>query len=121
MRVRWKDFELPTRIVQDGESSQTYGKFVVEPFERGFATTVGNALRRVLYSSIEGASVTGVKIKGAAHEFTSIDGVVEDATDIVLNIKQLVVRMDVEGRKTLTLSASKKGTASLRSSGVSSL
>ena len=109
MNVRWKDFELPTRIIEASESSQTYGKFIAEPFENGFATTIGNALRRVLYSSIEGAAVTGVKIKGAAHEFTSLEGIVEDATDIVLNIKQLVIRMDVEGRKTLTLSVSKKG------------
>ena len=110
MRVRWKEFELPTRVVCDEKTATpTYGMFHAEPFERGFATTIGNSLRRVLYSSIEGAAVTHLKVKGAAHEFTAIEGVVEDATDMVLNIKQLVVRMAEEGRKVLKLTASKKG------------
>lgn len=110
MRVRWKDFELPTRVVYDDKTSTpTYAMFFAEPFERGFATTVGNALRRVLYSSIEGSAVTSVKIKGVPHEFTTIEGIVEDVTDIVLNLKQLVVRVDGEGRKTLKLEAAKKG------------
>ncbi len=110
MRVRWKDFELPTRVsLEEKSASPTYGSFTIEPFERGFGTTIGNALRRVLYSSIEGTSVTSIKIKGVAHEFTAINGIVEDVTDIVLNLKQLVVRIDGEGAKTLRIEASKKG------------
>ena len=111
MRIRWKEFELPTRVAMDEKSSTpTYTTFTAEPFERGFGTTVGNAVRRVLYSSIEGAAVTAVRIKGVAHEFTTIEGVVEDVTDIVLNLKQLVVKMtgDVPA-KTLHLTATKKG------------
>jgi DNA-directed RNA polymerase subunit alpha len=109
MRVRWKDFELPTRVTCDEKSTPTYGTFFAEPFERGFATTIGNSLRRVLYSSIEGTAVVGVKFKGVPHEFTSIEGVVEDVTDIVLNLKTLVVKMSDEGKKTLKLEATKKG------------
>lgn len=110
MRVRWKEFELPTRVVLDEKTATpTYGMFVAEPFERGFGTTIGNSLRRVLYSSIEGTAVTHVKIKGAAHEFTALEGVVEDVTDIVLNLKQLVVKIADEGPKTLRLDVQKKG------------
>jgi DNA-directed RNA polymerase subunit alpha len=110
MRVRWKDFELPTRVSCDEKTATpTYGMFSAEPFERGFATTIGNSLRRVLYGSIEGTAVTSVKIKGVAHEFTTIEGIVEDVTDIVLNLKQLVVKLAEEGRKNLKLEASKKG------------
>jgi DNA-directed RNA polymerase subunit alpha len=110
MRIRWKEFELPTKVhLEEGSASRTYGKFSIEPFERGFATTLGNSLRRVLYSSIEGASVTHLKIKGAAHEFGTLPGVVEDVTDIVLNVKQLVVRLSEKGPFTLVLDADKKG------------
>ncbi len=110
MRIRWKDFELPTRVTyEESTATSTYAKFLAEPFERGFATTIGNALRRVLYSSIEGAAVMYVKIKGVPHEFTAIPGVVEDVTDIILNVKRLVVKMADEGRKSLRLEASKKG------------
>ena len=110
MRVRWKDFELPTRVVRDEKTATpTYGMFFAEPFERGFATTVGVSLRRVLYSSIEGTAVTSIKVKGAAHEFSTLEGVVEDVTDMVLNIKQLIVKVAEDGKKTLTLKASKKG------------
>lgn len=110
MRVRWKEFELPTRVVLDEKTSTpTYGMFLAEPFERGFGTTIGNSLRRVLYSSIEGTAVTHVKIKGAAHEFTALEGVVEDVTDIILNLKQLVVKIANEGRKTLRLEVRQKG------------
>jgi len=110
MRVRWKDFELPTRVVFDEKTATpTYAMFLAEPFERGFATTIGNSLRRVLYSSIEGTAVTSVKIKGVAHEFTTIEGMVEDVTDLVLNIKQLVIKVADEGRKTIRLSVTKKG------------
>ncbi len=110
MRVRWKDFELPTRIVLDEKTATpAYAMFQAEPFERGFATTVGNALRRVLYSSIEGAAVTSIKIKNVPHEYTSLEGVVEDVTDIVLNIKQLVIKIDGGGQKILHLDVAKKG------------
>ena len=87
MRIRWRGLELPSRVVRDTQiSTDTYGKFTVEPFERGFGTTVGNSLRRILLSSLEGAAVTHIRIKGADHEFTSIKGVVEDVVDIILNI-----------------------------------
>ncbi len=110
MRVRWKDFELPTRVAVDDKTlTREYGTFLAEPFERGFATTIGNALRRVLYSSIEGSAVLSLKVKGVSHEFTTIEGVVEDVTDIVLNLKQLVVKVDGDGKKTLRIEATKKG------------
>ncbi|HLY07692.1 MAG TPA: DNA-directed RNA polymerase subunit alpha, partial [Planctomycetota bacterium] len=100
MRVRWKDFELPTRVSCDEKTATpTYALFSAEPFERGFANTIGNSLRRVLYSSIEGTAVTGVKVKGVAHEFSTIEGIVEDVTDIVLNLKQLVVKIAEPGQK----------------------
>ena len=93
MRIRWRGLELPSRVVGDQATlSDTYGKFTAEPFERGFGTTVGNSLRRVLLSSLEGSAVTRVKIQGVQHEITTIPGVVEDVTDIILNIKSLVVK-----------------------------
>ena len=94
MRIRWKEFELPNRVSIEKEThTDTYGKFIAEPFERGFGITVGNGLRRVLLSSIEGSAVTSVKIGGVEHEFSTIPGVVEDAIDIILNIKNLVVKL----------------------------
>ncbi len=105
-RVRWRGLELPSRVTPDSKfRSDSYGRFSVEPFERGFGTTVGNSLRRILLSSIEGAAVRSVKIKGADHEFTSLEGVLEDVTDIILNIKNLVVRLDGDGPKTMRLAA----------------
>ena len=110
MRIRWRGLELPSRVVRDEQlSSETYGKFVAEPFERGFGTTVGNSLRRILLSSLEGAAVTHIQLKGAEHEFSSLPGVMEDATDIILNIKSLVVKLDSDDTKTMTLTASKAG------------
>jgi DNA-directed RNA polymerase subunit alpha len=106
MRVRWRGLELPNRVVSDPKfKSETYGRFTIEPFERGFGTTVGNSLRRVLLSSLEGAAVTSVKIKGAEHEFTSLPGVLEDVTDIILNVKSLIVQMDSDEPKTMRLAA----------------
>lgn len=106
MRVRWRGLELPSRVVTDPKfKSDVYGRFMVEPFERGFGTTLGNSLRRVLLSSLEGAAVTAVKIKGAQHEFSSIQGVMEDVTDIVLNIKNLVVKLEGDEPKTMKLAA----------------
>jgi DNA-directed RNA polymerase subunit alpha len=103
--------ELPARVEWDQETlTDRYGKLIAEPFERGYGTTVGNSLRRVLLSSLEGSAVTDVKIEGVLHEFSTIPGVVEDVTDIVLNIKRLVVRTDSEVPKKVTIGASKKGT-----------
>ncbi|MBN2563117.1 MAG: DNA-directed RNA polymerase subunit alpha [Phycisphaerae bacterium] len=100
MRIRWRGLELPTRVVRNEETSApTYGRFVVEPFERGFGTTVGNGLRRILLSSLEGAAVTHVQIKGADHEFRTIPGVVEDVTEIILNVKSLIVRSTADEPK----------------------
>jgi len=103
--------ELPTRVERDANvSSDTYGRFSVEPFERGFGTTIGNSLRRVLLSSLEGSAVTSMKIAGVSHEFSSITGVMEDVTDIVLNVKSLIVRLSGEGPKTMKVSVGKAGT-----------
>jgi len=100
MRIRWRGLELPTRVVRDEQVSKTtYGRFTVEPFEKGFGTTIGNSLRRILLSSLEGAAVTHVEIKGAEHEFTSLPGVMEDVTGIILNIKSLVVQLSTDAPK----------------------
>jgi DNA-directed RNA polymerase subunit alpha len=110
MRIRWRGLELPSAISVDPRSeAPDYAKFTIEPFERGFGTTIGNSLRRVLLSSLEGAAVTGIKIKGAEHEFSAIPGVAEDVTDIVLNVKNLIVKVDSDEPKTLKLSASGPG------------
>ena len=110
MRVRWRGLELPSRVVRDQSvSTETYGKFTVEPFERGFGTTVGNSLRRILLSSLEGAAVSRIRIKGADHEFSSLPGVMEDVTDIVLNVKSLIVKSESDEPVTLTVSANKAG------------
>lgn len=110
MRVRWKDFELPTRVIPDSATlTDSYGRFIIEPFERGFGTTIGNSLRRVLLSSIEGAAVTSVKIKNVPHEFTTIPGVVEDVTDIILNIKKLIVTYEGEGARKLRIEVHERG------------
>jgi len=104
MRIRWRGLELPTRVVSEAETSTpTYGRFIIEPFERGFGTTVGNSLRRILLSSLEGAAVTSVKIAGVEHEFTSIPGVMEDVTDILLNLKSLVVKSHSDEPKTMSV------------------
>jgi len=106
----WKGFQKPKRLACDLETlTDKYGKFAAQPFERGFGTTIGNALRRVLLSSIEGVAVTAVKIEGVLHEFSSIPGVVEDATDIILNLKQVPFRMSGEGPKTVYLSVTTPG------------
>jgi len=116
MRVTWRGLELPTRVERDTSvSSDTYGKFFIEPFERGFGTTIGNSLRRVLLSSLEGSAVTSIKIAGVSHEFSSIKGIVEDVTDIVLNVKSLVVRLQGDGPKTMTVAANKAGVVTAES------
>jgi DNA-directed RNA polymerase subunit alpha len=111
----WKGFQKPKRLVANTDTlTDKYGQFSAQPFERGFGTTIGNALRRVLLSSIEGAAITAVRIEGVMHEFSSIPGVVEDATDIILNLKQIPLKMSVEGPKTLYLNVDKPGEVTSR-------
>ena len=106
----WKGFQRPKRLDYEPETlTDQFGRFYAQPFERGFGTTIGNALRRVLLSSIEGAAVTAVKIDGVLHEFSPIPGVVEDATDIILNLKQIPIRVHVDQPKTLHLKVEKAG------------
>ena len=110
MRVTWRGLELPTRVEKDTTiSTGKYGRFFIEPFERGFGTTIGNSLRRILLSSLEGSAVTSIKIAGVQHEFTSIKGVMEDATEIVLNVKSLVIRLNSTDPKTMKISTKKAG------------
>ncbi|HSB62652.1 MAG TPA: DNA-directed RNA polymerase subunit alpha [Thermoanaerobaculia bacterium] len=104
----WKGFQRPNRLEVDEEKGN-YGRFTAQPLERGWGTTVGNALRRVLLSSIEGAAVTAVKIEGVEHEFTAVPGVVEDVTDIILNLKGLAIRLHDDGPRALTLDVKTKG------------
>ena len=113
----WKGFQKPKRLDFEPETlTATYGKFYAQPFERGFGTTIGNALRRVLLSSIEGAAITAVKIEGVEHEFSSIKGVVEDATDVILNVKQVPFLLHGGGTKTLTIN--KKGAGEVTSADI---
>jgi DNA-directed RNA polymerase subunit alpha len=110
MHVRWRGMELPSSLDVDRNTlSQTYGKFSAEPFERGFGASVGNSLRRVLLSSLMGSAVTQIKIRGAQHEFTSIQGVMEDVTQIVLNVKSLVVRNHSDATRVITIESKKAG------------
>ncbi|MBM4054055.1 MAG: DNA-directed RNA polymerase subunit alpha [Planctomycetes bacterium] len=110
MRIRWRGLELPVRVEVENETlTDRYGKFIAAPFERGFGHTVGNSLRRVLLSSLEGSAIVSVKIEGVAHEFTTVPGVVEDVADIILNIKNLVVKMHSDQPKIIKIEACKKG------------
>ena len=112
MRVRWRGFELPNRVEVVEEQRPTYAKFVIEPFERGFGTTIGNSLRRVLLSSIEGAAVTHVRVRGVRHEFSAIEGVYEDMPEIILNLKKMRIRLHRDGPGKLYLD--KKGKCEVR-------
>ena len=106
----WKGFQRPKRLDFERETlTDRFGRFSAQPFERGFGTTVGNAMRRVLLSSIEGAAVTAVKIEGVQHEFSPIQGVVEDATDLILNLKQIPLKVHTDQPKTLTVRVTKPG------------
>ncbi len=106
----WTGFQKPKRLEVDRDSlTDEYGRFYAQPFERGFATTVGNALRRVLLSSIEGAAVSAVRVEGVLHEFSPIPGAMEDTTDLILNLKRVPLRMHVEHPKTLMLRTSEPG------------
>ncbi len=110
MHIRWRGLELPSLITCEQKSlTSTYGKFVAEPFERGFGSTIGNGLRRILLSSLEGSSITQIKVHGAQHEFTTLPGVVEDMTDIVLNVKSLVVKNHSESTKVVRIEKNTRG------------
>ena len=109
MGIALRSFEIPKKLDCDEESlTEVYGKFVAEPFERGYGVTVGNSLRRVLLSSLEGTAVTSIKIDGASHEFGTLPGIVEDVTEIVLNVKNLVLRSHTRATKTLRIEVSQK-------------
>src|SRR4051812_8350266 len=110
MHIRWRGLELPSAVTCDAASlTSTYGKFIAEPFERGFGATIGNGLRRVLLSSLEGSAVTQIKVHNAQHEFTTIKGVFEDVTDIVLNVKSLVVKNHSETTRVLRVEKNTAG------------
>lgn len=110
MRIRWRGLELPSKVVLSAATaSDTYGMFFAEPFERGFGATIGNSLRRIMLSSLEGSSITKVRIHGAQHEFTSVTGVVEDVTDICLNLKSIVVKNHSATPKTLRIERHQRG------------
>ena len=106
----WKGFQRPKRLEFERETlTDRFGRFYAQPFERGFGTTIGNAMRRVLLSSVEGAAITAVKIEGVLHEFSPIPGVVEDATDIILNLKQIPLKIHSDATKTLIVKVDKPG------------
>ena len=110
MHIKWRGLELPSSVQVDHHTlSSTYGKFVAEPFERTFGTTVGNSLRRVLLQALEGSAVTQIKIRGAQHEFTTLPGVLEDVTDIVLNVKSLVVKNHSDSTKVIAVERNSAG------------
>ncbi|MFV0443113.1 MAG: DNA-directed RNA polymerase subunit alpha [Planctomycetaceae bacterium] len=110
MRIRWRNLELPSRVaLENSTATATYGAFVAEPFERGFGHTIANSLRRILLSSLEGSAVTRAKISGVQHEFSTIPGVVEDVTDICLNLKSLVVKNHSSGTKTIRIDRRQRG------------
>lgn len=115
MGIRWKTFEMPKRLEVDKATlTPTYGKFVAEPFERGYGMTLGNSLRRVLISSIEGAAVTSLKIEGLLHEFSTLEGVLEDGSQIVLNVKKLILRYHGKGPKKITIDVKRQGEVKAR-------
>ena len=110
MGVKWRDFQMPKRLECDEATyNDRYGKFIAEPFERGYGVTLGNSLRRILLSSIEGSAVTSIHIAGVEHEFSTVPGVLETVSDIILNIKELVVRSHSKVPKSIYIKTSKKG------------
>ncbi|UCD76342.1 MAG: DNA-directed RNA polymerase subunit alpha [Phycisphaerales bacterium] len=110
MHIRWRGLELPARVeVEERSRTDSFSRFIIEPFERGFGTTVGNSLRRILLSCIEGAAVTKVRIEGVEHEFSTVPGMLEDVTDVVLNMKGLVVSLDAGEPKLMRLAATGPG------------
>ena len=107
MGITWRDFQFPKRVSAEQETyTPTFGRFVAEPLERGYGVTLGNIFRRVLLSSIEGTAVTSIKIDGVSHEFSTIEGVQEDVTEIIMNIKNLVLRSYSKSPKTVTIKES---------------
>lgn len=115
MGIKWRDFQLPKRLeCEEATHTPTFAKFIAEPFERGFGVTLGNSLRRVLLSSIEGSAVTSIRIDGVAHEFSSLDGVMEDVTNIILNVKNLVLRLHSRASKTIYIKKNKQGEVTAR-------
>jgi len=110
MGIKWRDFQLPKRLeCEESSYTNTYGKFSAAPFERGYGVTLGNSLRRVLLSSIEGSAVTSIKISGAPHEFSTIPGLLEDIPELILNIKSIVLNSHSKIAKVITISAKSKG------------
>lgn len=110
MGVKWRDFQMPKRLDCDESTyTSTYGKFIAEPFERGYGVTLGNSLRRILLSSIEGSAVTSIRIEGLHHEFSTIPGVMEPVTDVILNIKGLILRSHSKAPKEIFIKTNKKG------------
>lgn len=110
MRIRWRGLELPSKVAMvPTTASPTYGMFVAEPFERGFGATIGNSLRRIMLSSLEGSSVTKIRIQGVQHEFMTVPGVVEDVTDLCLNVKSIVVKNHSSTQKTLRIEKHQRG------------
>ncbi|MCM8782848.1 MAG: DNA-directed RNA polymerase subunit alpha [Candidatus Omnitrophica bacterium] len=110
MGIKWRDFQLPKRLeCEETTYTNTYGKFFASPLEKGYGVTLGNSLRRVLLSSIEGSAVTWVKIEGVSHEFSTVPGVLEDVPEIILNIKSLIVRMHSKIPKTIYIKKDTKG------------
>ena len=105
----WSELVKPEKLVRDGKSSEMYGKFICEPLERGYATTIGNAMRRVLLSSMQGCAIVSASIEGVQHEFTTLPGVLEDMTEVVLNLKQVRIAMTTDEPQRLVLEANKKG------------
>ena len=110
MHIRWRGLELPSLVEIEKETlTATYGKFVAEPFERGFGVTVGNSLRRILLSSLQGSAVTQIKVQGAQHEFTTLPGMLEDVTDLVLNVKSLVIKNHSEFTRVIRIEKNTRG------------
>src|SRR5436190_9440830 len=110
MPVRLGRFEMPKRLTkEDSTATETYAKFIAEPFETGYGHTIGNSIRRVLLASLGGAAITSIKIDGAMHEFTTIDGVVEDVTEIVLNLKKILFKAHSRDPQSILLTAHKDG------------
>lgn len=110
MGVKWRDFQMPKRLDCDEATyTERYGKFIAEPFERGYGVTLGNSLRRILLSSIEGSAVTSIRVEGVSHEFSTVPGVLETVSDIILNIKELVLRSHSKVAKSVYIKANKKG------------
>ena len=115
--MKWKPLTMPKEIVSDQSSAtENYSRFIIEPLERGFGKTLGNSLRRVLLSSIQGSAVVSMRIDGALHEFSTLEDVYEDVTEIVLNVKQIRVKHHGDGLKTITLKTDKKGVITIDNS-----